>query len=86
MEVRKDWYRLPRGDKVDDLEAARVLKKATKIRDCKIGRRNFSMSSIWDKLKKEWAKLSLAPEWRFEEGNRKSDSCSTESEYKNKRK
>ena len=28
--------------------------------------------------------MGLASEWRFEEGDRKSDSCSTESEYKNK--
>ena len=26
----------------------------------------------------------MASEWRFKEGDRKSDSCSTESEYKNK--
>ena len=28
--------------------------------------------------------MGLALEWRFEEGDRNSDSCSTESEYKNK--
>ena len=28
--------------------------------------------------------LGLALEWRIEKGDRKSDSCSTESEYKNK--
>ena len=30
------------------------------------------------------SKLGLASEWRLAEGGRKSDSCSTESEYKNK--
>ena len=28
--------------------------------------------------------MGLASEWRFGEGNRKSDSCSTELEYNNK--
>ena len=71
-----------RGDRVDDLEAASFLKKAKK-----------------EKRLQDWEEKALhcqhlrqtkdvrseqSSEWRFEEGDIKSDSCSTESEYKNK--
>ena len=35
-----------KGEKLDRLEAASVLRKAKKKRDCKIGRRKLYMASI----------------------------------------
>ena len=65
-----------RGDRVDGLEAASVLKKVKK------GKR----LQVWEEKEANYrrSKLGLASEWRFEEGDRKSDSCSIESKYKNK--
>ena len=40
-----------REDKLDSLEAAHVLKKVKKRRDCNIGRRKLYMVSILDKPK-----------------------------------
>ena len=44
------------------------------------------MASIWDKLKKKGvSEVGFGfSEWRFEKGDRKSDSSSKDSEYKNK--
>ena len=57
-----------RGDRVDGLEAASVLKKAKK------GKR----LQVWEEKEANYRRSKLGL------GDRKSDSCSIESKYKNK--
>ena len=68
---------------IDSLEAASVLKI---IKETEKIRRLGQESSTWslfgaDWRSKKWSVLGLASEWRFEKGDRKSDSGSSESEY-----
>ena len=57
---------VPRGSKIDGLEATSVLKRSKKekrLEDWK-----FYMVSIWGRLKKKLSVLGLGSEWKF--GNR----------------
>ena len=64
-ETEERLIQVARGDKIDGLEAASVLKRWKK-----------------EKSLEDWE--GLASEWRFEKGDRKSYSRSSESEYKKK--
>ena len=61
-----------REDKIDGLKAASVFKRSKKEKRLE----------NWEE--KALHVLALASEWRFEKGERKSYSSSSESDYKNK--
>ena len=75
MELKKDWYRLQQ-----------VFEESEEREDiATLGGESFTLpvfEANW--RSKEWPKLGLALKWTFEKGNKKSDSYSKESEYKNK--
>ena len=70
-----------RGDKIDGLEAASVLKRSKKEERLADWVEEVLHGQYFRQTKE--VRLS-ASEWRFEKGDRKSDSGSSESEYKNK--
>ena len=73
-----------RGDKIDGLEAASVLKRSKKEKRLEDWEEKVIHDQYLRQTKEEVIVLGLASEWRFEKGDRKSYSDSSESEYKNK--
>ena len=71
-----------RGDKIDSLEAASVLKRSKKEKRLEDWEEKVLHGQYLRQTKESVS--SLASEWRFEKGDRKSYSGSSESEYKNK--
>ena len=70
-----------RGDKIDSLEAASILKRSKKDKILE----NWQEEVLHGQFLRQTNEVgSLASEWRFEKGGRKFYSGSSESEYKKK--
>ena len=68
-----------RGDRVDGLDAASVLKKAKKEKRLQDWEEKYLHGQYLRQTREGRCKqIGLASEWRFEEGDRKSDSYSIE--------
>ena len=73
-----------RGDKIDGLEAASVLKRLKKQKRLGDWEEKVLHGQYLRQTKKVRSDQCLATEWRFEKGDRKPYSGSSELEYKNK--
>ena len=73
-----------RGDKIDRLEAASVMKRSKKEKRLEDWEKKVLHGQYLRETKEVRSVLGLASEWKFEKGDRMSYSGSSESEYKNK--